>query len=564
MLGTLISDLLLSSGLLHPKQVQQAQGVMKQKLCSLEDAVLDLKLISSVALYGAVADQLRIPYVELDDYEPDPKARELISEKAARSHHALPLFRIERSLIVAMADPTDLVAIDTLRQTCGYAIEAYLSSEQEVNRALGRWYGTQGETQQFLEDLVSQPPSAAGAPAKEGEPSVSKLVDLILTQAVRDRASDIHVEPEEDLLRVRFRVDGALREVPPPPKVMESAVVSRLKVLGNLDIAENRIPQDGHFQLKIDERRVDVRISTLPTVHGENVVLRLLDAAEVSIGLERLGFPPEAKRRFEQTILRPYGIILCVGPTGSGKTTTLYSALLRISSVDKNIVTIEDPVEYRLGLIRQVQVNNKAGITFANGLRSILRQDPDVIMVGEIRDRETAEIAIQAALTGHLVFSTLHTNDAASTVTRLLHMGIEPFLVSASVACVVSQRLVRLICESCKTWVDPAPPVVKRWRLNGNPKLARGAGCDRCNQTGYSGRTAVFELMVMDDELREMVLTNPSVVALREASRSKGMQLLTDAALEKALLGLTTIEEVARVSEQWEESSGTEPVVSER
>ena len=552
--GTLISDLLLSSGLLTPEKTQEAQGVMKQKLCSLEEAVLHLRLISREALYGAVADQLRVSYVELEEYQADPKVLGLIPEQAARKYRAFPLFRIQQALIVAMADPTDLVAIDALRQTNGCLIEAHLSSESEIGRAIDEKYGTYGETRRFLEELSSRPEQAEAATTAGVEAPAAKLVDLILTQAVREKASDIHVEPDNRLLRIRFRIDGILHESSSPPKTMEAAIISRLKVLGDLDIAENRIPQDGHFQMQVDDRRVDVRVATLPTVYGENVVLRLLDTAEVFVGLERLGFGSDALKQYEKAIREPYGIILSTGPTGSGKTTTLYSALMRISTVEKNIVTIEDPVEYRLGLIRQVQVNPKAGITFASGLRSILRQDPDVIMVGEIRDRETAEIAIQASLTGHLVFSTLHTNDAPSSVIRLINMGVEPFLIAASVTCLMAQRLVRTVCESCKVWYEPPSALMERFGLKAkgqNPiKIAKGAGCARCRDTGYSGRIGIFELMTLDDELRERILSNPSIVGLRDTARRKGMKLLIEDGVDKVLAGLTTPEEVLRVTEQ--------------
>ncbi|MBI3333430.1 MAG: type II/IV secretion system protein [Candidatus Omnitrophica bacterium] len=565
MAGTLIGDLLSSSGILTPDQVKRVEGVMKQKLCSFESAVLELQLLSKVALYGAIADQLRVPYLELEEYQPDPAAREIVSESLSRQHRAYPLFRIQKSLIVAMADPTDLVAMDAIRAATGYTVEAYLSSETEISRAIDRGYGTQGEVARFLEKLAGHPGAVEAPAVEEGEAPIAQLVGLLMTQAVREKASDIHVEPEENLLRIRFRVDGVLREIPSPPKDFEDAIISRLKVMGNLDIAENRVPQDGHFQLAVDERRVDVRMSTLPTINGENVVLRILDASAVALGLKQLGFTSEAMRQFDSVIRRPYGIILSVGPTGSGKTTTLYSALMRISTIDRNIVTIEDPVEYRLGLIRQVQVNPKAGITFANGLRAILRQDPDVIMVGEIRDRETAEIAIQAALTGHLVFSTLHTNDAPSSVTRLLNMGIEPFLVSASLICVISQRLVRNVCNSCKGWTEAPEAFLKRLdpkllpQGKGPLKVARGAGCPRCNQGGYSGRTAIFEMMVLDDEIREMILSKASVAVLREAARKKGMRSLWEDGVDKILTGVTTIEEVSRVTEQWEESEAPAP-----
>ncbi|MFA5363327.1 MAG: GspE/PulE family protein, partial [Candidatus Omnitrophota bacterium] len=385
-----------------------------------------------------------------------------------------------------------------------------------------------------------------------------------ISQAVRDRASDIHIEPEQEMTRVRFRIDGIMHELPSPPKQWESALISRVKVLCGMDIAETRVPQDGHFQVKVEEKVIDFRVSTISTIYGENIVMRLLDSASVTIGLERLGFSTyEQLKRYENVISRPYGIVLSTGPTGSGKTTTLYSALTKINTVDINIITIEDPVEYRLGLIRQVQVNPKAGITFANGLRAMLRQDPDVIMVGEIRDLETAAIAVQAALTGHLVFSTLHTNDAPSSVTRLVNMGVEPFLVSASLIGVMAQRLVRMICPNCKESYEPSEALMEKWGLKEKSGfvLYRGRGCDNCKGTGYYGRTGIYELMVVDDEMRELILSdNCSTVTLRKKAQENGMALLSEDGVSKALAGITTLEEVARVCEEYGEAKQSMPV----
>jgi len=551
--GLLISDLLMASGLLTPEKLEQAQRLVQQKRCSLDQAILDLQLASKSELYGTISDQLRVPYVELDEYETDPKVRELIPEDAARHHRVFPLFRLQNTLIVAMSDPTDLVAMDAIRKTSRCLVEAYISSEQEISRAIDQGYGTRGETEHFLEELARESQKAEGVPSGKEEAPVTKLVDLILTQAIRDRASDIHIEPEEEAVRIRLRIDGVLHEIPSPPKSLEPALISRLKVLANLDIAENRAPQDGHFQWRLEDRRIDFRVSTLPTLHGENVVLRILDSSGVFLGLEKSGFSPEIIRKIEEILQRPHGIILCVGPTGSGKTTTLYAAMMRINSMVRNIITIEDPVEYRVSLLRQVQVNPKAGVTFATGLRSILRQDPDVVMVGEIRDAETASIAIQSALTGHLVLSTLHTNDAPSTITRLINMGIEPFLVSASLICIMAQRLVRLICESCKVWYDPSPALLRRLKLQSSAdaplKMAKGAGCPQCKGTGFRGRSAIVEMMVLDDELRELIISNPSVGKLREAACAKGMRLLWEEGMAKVLAGATTVEEVLRVAE---------------
>ncbi|MDD4909056.1 MAG: GspE/PulE family protein, partial [Candidatus Omnitrophica bacterium] len=432
-------------------------------------------------------------------------------------------------------------------------LEIFQSSPAEIEEVINKVYAKKDVTKDLLDGLgAKMVPSAKDAFAAEGS-SIIKLVDLIIAQAVRDRASDIHIEPEEGITRIRFRIDGILHEIPSPPKDWEMAIISRVKVLSGMDIAEARVPQDGHFQAKVDERVIDFRVSTMPTIHGENVVMRLLDTASVMIGLERLGFSTyEQMKRYEDIIARPFGVILSTGPTGSGKTTTLYSALMRINTIERNIITIEDPVEYRLGLIRQIQVNAKAGITFANGLRAILRQDPDVIMVGEIRDLETAIIAVQAALTGHLVFSTLHTNDAPSSVTRLINMGVEPFLIAACLIGVMAQRLIRLICNDCKEAYEPSQAIIDKWGLKDKGKITlyRGRGCDSCMGTGYKGRSGIFELMVIDDEMREMIISNASVVALRTKAQEKGMRFLRDDGLDKVLKGMTSIEEVARVTEE--------------
>jgi len=377
------------------------------------------------------------------------------------------------------------------------------------------------------------------------------LVELILTQAVRDRASDIHVEPDEDALRIRFRIDGILYEIPPPPKHLELAVISRIKVLANMDIATTRIPQDGHFKRRIEGREVDARVSTIPTIYGENVVIRILNPATALLNLDELGFSPEALTQFEEMLSHPWGTILVTGPTGSGKTTTLYSALNRINTIEKNIITIEDPVEYRLNLIRQIQVNPKAGLTFANGLRSIVRQDPDIIMVGEIRDLETAEIAIQAALTGHLVFSTLHTNDAPGAITRLVDMGIEPFLVSGAVTGIVAQRLVRRICPKCKESYKPNKTLLQKLGLEKNKDYVfyRGKGCQQCKETGYKGRVGLFESLRISDEISELIVKEISSIAIKKRAEKEGMESLKRDGLSKALQGITSIEEVTRVTQ---------------
>ncbi|MGE5307486.1 MAG: GspE/PulE family protein [Deltaproteobacteria bacterium] len=546
-----IESLLIEEKLLGPAELEKAKDEMRKLKRPLERVVVEMKLVARPALYSAVARRLGFAYTSLEGLQPDPELLKLLPLSLSEQAMAIPVKAENGTFFVAMVEPTDLFSIDQIRLQAGMPVEVFLAGAPEVEEARDKLYAKGGK-----EDLLANlgqniAQQSGGASVSEGS-SIIKLVDLIIAEAVKDRASDIHIEPEQDLTRIRFRIDGILHEIPSPPKEWEAAIISRIKVLANMDIAESRIPQDGHFQSKLDDKVIDFRVSTMPTIYGENVVLRLLDTASVMIGLEKMGFSTnEQLKRFEDLIARPYGIILTTGPTGSGKTTTLYSSLMRINTVDRNIITIEDPVEYRLGLIRQVQVNTRAGITFANGLRAMLRQDPDVIMVGEIRDLETAIISVQAALTGHLVFSTLHTNDAASAVSRLVNMGVEPFLISASLVGIMAQRLVRRICEHCKEPYEPTKAVVDKWGLKGRKAtLYRGKGCDYCKGTGFRGRTGIFELMAVDDELREMVIAGSSSLELRKKSQDKGMKLLSEDGLDKALAGITTVEEVARVCEE--------------
>jgi type II secretion system protein E len=385
---------------------------------------------------------------------------------------------------------------------------------------------------------------------KEAEQApVVKLVNMILIQAVKDKASDIHIEPDEDKLRVRFRIDGILHEVSTPPKNLQGVVISRIKILSKMDIAESRKPQDGRMQLRMENKRLDVRVNSFPTIHGENIVMRLLDKSSVLLGLQDLGIAGKDFEELNKLIHLPYGIILVTGPTGSGKTTTLYSSLATINSMELNIITVEDPVEYELPLIRQTQVNPKAGLTFATGLRAILRQDPDVIMVGEIRDKETADIAVQASLTGHLVFSTLHTNDAPSALPRLIDMGVETFLLATSIYGILAQRLVRAICKDCKEPYQPTAELLKELGIKEKAAFYKGKGCPACKGSGYAGRMGIYELLIMSEQLRKMVVARASTDEIRAEARKEGMRTLREDGLEKAKAGITTIEEVLRVTE---------------
>ena len=544
-----IRETLIKSNLLTEEEFSKALDQTKKLKRPLERVLLEMHLIEREPLYEAIAKKIGVAYKSLENLEITQDILVIYSEDLARHTRSIPLGIKDGTLYIAMEDPTNISLIDQVQLFTNYPIEVCLSSIDEIEDSINRLYTGKGSKALFtdLSELKEQ------GKALSETTSIVKIVDLIIAQAVRDRASDIHIEPEDNILRIRFRIDGVLHEVPPPPKEWESAIISRIKVLAAMDIAESRVPQDGHFQAQVDVRIIDFRVSTLPTIHGENVVLRLLDTASVTIGLERMGFTTHADlKKFEELISKPYGIILSTGPTGCGKTTTLYSALMRINTPDRNIITLEDPVEYRLGLIRQVEVNPRAGMTFANGLRAILRQDPDIIMVGEIRDLETGRLAIQSALTGHLVFSTLHTNDSAAAIVRLVDMGVENFLVSASLIGVMAQRLVRIICSKCREPYQPSPVTLKKWGLEKREDLVvyKGRGCSECKGTGYKGRTGIYELMVVTDKMKEMIIQGASTVALRKISQEGGMQLLWEDGREKVLRGVTTFEEVARVCEE--------------
>ncbi len=544
-----LGALLVIKGVVSEDELSEALRAASEKKKSLQRVLVEGRVATKEEIAGAIAEDAGVPYVDLGNYLIDPKVADLVPEDLARRCTLLPLFKIGNHLTVAVADPTDLMALDQVSLSSDCEIEVCVSAEEDIEQAIGEIYSAAKDVANLLQSIEKQ--GAVGADVSgASQAPVAKLVDLILTQAVRDRASDIHINPESDALRVRFRMDGVLYEIPPPPKHLEAAIVSRIKVLSDMDIATTRVPQDGHFQALVDDKSVDVRVSSVPTVNGENLVLRLLVTSDALIGLDQLGFNENCLAKFRDMISRPHGMILVTGPTGSGKTTTLYAALNVVNSIERNILTIEDPVEYRMPLIRQIQVNPRAGVTFANGLRSILRQDPDIVMVGEIRDLETADIAIQAALTGHLVFSTLHTNDAASTLARLIDMGIAPFLLSASVTGVIAQRLIRRLCPKCKEKYQAGRAVIDAYGLGGRDvTLYRPKGCKTCKGTGYKGRTGLFELMEITEAVKELIVTNGSASAIVAQARKEGTRPLAEDGVEKALSGETSIEEVARVSE---------------
>lgn len=556
-----LGETLVEEGIITREQLAQAQEEEKRSGQHLRKVVVRMGLIEENDLVELLADKLNVPRIELENYLIDPKIIELVPEPLARKYDLMPVFKIGNRLTCAMVDPWNVFAFDELRMKTNFVIEPAVATEAEIRQALDEHYGVRGSMEEVIRSIDEERPGLKDLKEEdlkelEGivkEPVVIKLVNLMILEAVHDGASDIHIEPEEKRLKMRFRVDGMLREVPSPPKHLQSALISRIKILADLDIAERRIPQDGRFNIRMEGKEIDVRVSCLPTLYGENVVLRLLDVSGALLPLTHLGFSKDVFDRYHQLILEPYGIILVSGPTGSGKTTTLYSSLDKINTVEKNIITIEDPVEYRLTGIRQTQVNVKVNLTFANGLRSILRQDPNVIMVGEIRDKDTAEIAIQAALTGHLVFSTLHTNDAAGAITRLIDMGIEPFLVASSILGVLAQRLLRTICKECKVEYKPSPESLKF--LGGESpaegtRFFKGTGCPKCMETGYKGRIGIFELMIPDEKVRDLTMKKGTRGEIKKHAQWLGMKTLREEGVRKIQEGLTTVEEVLRVSRE--------------
>ncbi len=558
-----LGEAMLEQGLITPEKLKKAREEAERTKESLRHVLVKLGMVEEEDILSFIEEQMGIPRIDFSNYIIDPKVIDLIPESLARKNLLIPIFKIGDTLTIAMVDPMDIFAIDEACLKTGCQVEPVVVGEKDLLKVFDQYYGSRGTMEDIVKSIdkekfglkEGEEPELKALAGLVEEAPVVKLVNLIIMEAIKSGASDIHVEPEENALRTRYRVDGVLHEATTPPKHLQSAVISRIKILSGMDIAERRVPQDGRFQLKVEGRQIDCRVSTIPTVYGENVVMRLLDLTNVLLGLKDLGFSAEALKSYEKLIRKPYGIILVTGPTGSGKTTTLYSSLSIINSPEKNIVTIEDPIEYRMEFVRQMQVNPKAGLTFANGLRSILRQDPDIIMVGEIRDLDTAEVAIQSALTGHLVLSTMHTNDAPGAVTRLVDMGLEPFLVASSVTAVLAQRLVRLICKDCKEAYVPSDEILRDTGLAGagDIKFYRGKGCDHCMHTGYRGRVGIFELMLPSDDIRALTIAKSSTTEIRKAALNNGMNTMQADGMEKVKSGVTTLEEVLRVTQEEEQ-----------
>jgi len=493
-------------------------------------------------------------HVDLDSYLIEGKVIDLVPESLARRYQLIPLFKIGNALTVAMADPHNIHALDEVMLKTGCEVEPVVSTEIQIRRAIDQYYGVGGSIEEIVKGFAEEGPE----PLETGEEAPAiKLLNLVMAKAIRDGASDIHLEPNEKGVYTRYRIDGVLHEVSSLPKNIQSAIISRVKVMGNMDIAESRAPQDGRSHIKMEGKEIELRISTFPTIYGENVVIRILDQSSALMGLEDLGFSKHMIGYYETLVKRPHGIILVTGPTGSGKTTTLYASLNSINCPEKNIITIEDPVEYRLNLIRQTQINPKAGLTFATAIRSVLRQDPDVIMVGEIRDLESAQAAVRAASTGHLVFSTLHTNDAPGALTRLMDMGVEPYLISSSVVGALAQRLVRTICPKCRERYQPEDRIVKTLGVANvkEPVFYWGKGCKSCRQTGYRGRIALFELLGVNDRIQDLISQRKPASMIRKVAReTQGMKTLREDGVDKVLKGITTIDEVNKVSFELEET----------
>jgi len=561
-----LGDLLVAEGLINQEQLQRALLAQKGTAEKLGSLLVRLNLVDEDKLVGFLSKQYGIPSVTLSQLDIDPDVLKLVPAQMARKYEIVPVERKGNVLTLAMADPTNVFALDDVTFLTNLQVQPSVAPQGAIRKAIERNYDIQmsaiGEVISELEgevgdvevldedegakvDIFELKESADEAP-------IVKLVNMVLVDAIRRGASDIHLEPYEKVFRIRFRVDGVLHEIMTPPKRLEPALISRVKIMANLDIAERRLPQDGCIKLRYNTHEIDFRVATLPTIYGEKTVMRLLDKESLQLDLTKLGFDPDALEHFQKAIRSPYGMVLITGPTGSGKTTTLYSAVHTVNSPDVNIMTAEDPVEYNLKGVNQVQINDEIGRTFAAALRSFLRQDPDVILVGETRDLETAQIGIRAALTGHLVLTTLHTNDCPSTVARLLDMGIPPFLVSSSLLLIVAQRLARRVCKDCREPYeadeDSLAPYGHLPQGLGSCTFYRGKGCPTCHFTGMRGRIAIYEVMPVSPEIRDLILRNAAISEIRDVAESQGMRSLRQSGLLKVIQGLTTVEEILRVT----------------
>lgn len=562
--GEFLLDILIRNKVIDKKDIEKIHQRQLEKGSNIQSIIIGMGLIDKDKMMNMISEEISIPYVNLDGKTFDPSIVAMIPEDLSRQHGLVTIGKQKDKLVVAMANPLDVYTQDEIKIKLGYEIETRLAYSEDIARVLDMVYGITEDWQQMMGEIKSLAVTAVEETAEEmdisksisqsHEAPVVALVNLIMLRAIKEGASDIHIEPYgEKSLKVRYRIDGILHDIMSPPRNLHMAIISRVKIMSNMNIAERRLPQDGRIKVQVHGREVNFRVSTIPAVNGESAVLRILDPAQIMLDLKSIGFSKHNLKKYQELIEKPNGILLVTGPTGSGKSTTLYATLNILNSVEKKIMTIEDPVEYRLDGINQLQARPKIGLTFAAGLRSFLRQDPDIMLVGEIRDKETADIAIQSALTGHLVLSTLHTNDAPSSIVRLIDMGIEPFLISSSVIGVIAQRLVRKICDYCKKEIPVTDEIKKVMEgLNINPdkmKVFHGEGCQHCKGTGYKGRTAIFELMVINENIREMIYRNASLNEIRQTAIEKnGMVTLREDGFRNIIKGITTVEEVVRTT----------------
>lgn len=563
-------DILIKGSLIKKKDLDKAIEIQKVSGGSLGKILVDKNFISQKSLMVALSAQLNIPPINISKYKIDKEILKLIPEKTARQYSVLPLSRIGNVLTIAMSDPLNIFAIDNIKMMTNFKVDIAIAPENDIKEAIASYYGVTAHVQEISKILEEVKPEDALEVVEEEKIDVSeiteeskkapivKVVSLILNEAIKKRASDIHIEPCEKFLKVRYRIDGNLHDVLTLPKKNQNAIIARLKIMSRLDITETRLPQDGRFKINFEGKEIDFRVSVLPITFGGKVVMRILDKSSVSIGLDKLGFLPGPLNTFKTALNRPYGMILVTGPTGSGKSTTLYSIISQLNTPERNIITLEDPVEYETEGVTQIPARPEIGLTFANGLKGVLRQSPDIIMVGEIRDFETADIAIKASLTGQLILSTLHTNDSAGAITRLIDMGVEPFLVASSLIMSSAQRLMRKICENCKGEMEIPPDVLERLGIDpgilkkkGVKSFYKGKGCSRCNDTGYYGRIGILETLLLDDPIRAMIMKRASSDEIKEyAIKEKEMMTLRDNAFENCVKGVTTLEEMLRVTSE--------------
>lgn len=555
-----VLEVLLDNGMVTPEQVEHARGQVGVRDGTPVDLLLEDGVISEDDVLGMLAGLFGMELVTLQDLDVPSDVRELIKDDVARRYHVMPVYKTENGLTVAMSDPLNFDTLDSLRYLLKMNVDGVVARERELKALLERYYPAESDVENMLDQITDgtvdvetvQDHLIDTDSTTDSDAPIIKLVSLLILEAYRNRASDIHLEPLEKRFRVRYRIDGVLHEVDGPPKRLQSAIISRVKIMAGMKISEKRTPQDGRIQVNILGRELDLRVSTVPANNGESIVMRILDKQNLALGLPKLGFFSDDQQLFERLIGLPDGILLVTGPTGSGKTTTLYACLNHINRPDRKIITVEDPVEYQMSGINQVQVNDTIGMTFSLALRSILRQAPNIVMIGEIRDRETANIATEASLTGHLVFSTLHTNDAPSAITRLLDIGVKPFLVASAVRAVMAQRLVRCICEHCREEYEPTPDVIASLGPSGEAlqgrTLMRGHGCNQCSLTGYSGRKGLFEIFLLNDVIQHMIFDKASVADMRVHARELGMRTLREDGVRKVAAGVTTLDEVLRVT----------------